>query len=315
MSSSYALRLAILSAAVLFLAHLFFGLAVAIGAPAVVRRAERWRAATAARVLFALRMLPAAGALFVVCAICVPSYLRLEPDAIQEDIGAICLAAAALGIAVWALAMTRAARALAGSMRHVRAWRRRANVASVADARVWIIDGRGPTLALAGIFRPMLIVSRDIVEALPPDQLAAALRHELAHASAWDNFKRLLILLTPSLALPGQVERAWARFTEWSADDRAASGDPDRAVSLAAALVSVARMGSPAVPPLATALMANAADLQVRVDRLLRARAEVQPVSAALIGGSLVSGAALMLLALHPATLAVAYEMLERLVD
>lgn len=315
MTASYALRLAILSVAVLFLAHLFFGIAVAMGVPAVVRRAERWRAATAARVLFALRIMPAAGAMFVVCAICIPSYLRLEPDAIQEDVGALCLGAAALGIAVWAFSISRAARALIRSMRYVRAWRNRAGVTAIADARVWLIDGAGPTLALAGVFRPKLVVSRDVVDTLPPDQLAAAVRHELAHANAWDNFKRLLILLTPSMALPGRVEAAWARFTEWSADDRAAEGDPDRSLSLAAALVSVARMGSPAVPPLATALMANAADLQVRVDRLLRERSEVQPVSPALIGGSLLSGAALVTLALHPATLSVAYQMLERLVD
>jgi hypothetical protein len=146
--------------------------------------------------------------------------------------------------------IARTARALLRSMRHLRAWRRRGSEATIGDRRVWMVDGSGQTLALAGIFRPKLIVSRNIVETLPADQLAAALRHERAHADAWDNSKRLLMLLAPNLTLRSQVERAWARFAEWSADDRAAEGDANRSVSLAAALVSVARMGSSSVPPL-----------------------------------------------------------------
>lgn len=316
MTSSYTLRLVCLSLAVLFLVHLAVGLAVAICAPSMVRRAERWPAAAAARMMLALRLLPAASALFVVCAICIPSYLRLEPEAMEEEIGIACLASAALGAAVWGFSIARTVRALLRSMRHLRAWRKRGSETSIGDARVWMIEGAGRTLALAGIFRSKLIVSREVVQALPADQLAAALRHERAHANAWDNFKRLLMLLAPNIAVPGQVvERAWARFTEWSADDRASAGDANRSVSLAAALVSVARMGSPSVPPLATALMANAGDLQVRVERLLRERGEVQPVPAALTAGCLLAAAMLLTLTLHPGTLLVAYRLLERLVD
>ena len=315
MTSSYALRLVCLSLAVLFLVHLSVALAVTMCAPAMVRRAERWRAAAAARMMLALRLLPAASALFVVLAICIPSYLRLEPEAMEEEIGIGCLALAAMGAAAWGFSLARTARVMLRSMRCVRAWRSRRSEAVIAGSRLWIIDGAGPTLAMAGIFRPKLIVSREIIESLPADQLAAALRHERAHANAWDNFKRLLMLIAPGAGLFPEVDRAWARFTEWAADDRASEGDANRPVSFAAALVSVARMGPAPVPPLATALTANAADLQVRVERLLRERDESRPAPAAWIAGCLLTAGALAMLAFQPATLSVAHAILERLVD
>lgn len=315
MTSSYALRLVCLSLAVLFLVHIVVAFAVAMVAPAMVRRAERWRASTAAQMIFALRLLPAASALFVVFAICVPTYLRLEPEAMEEDIGLACLALAVLGAGVWGWSFARTGRAVVRSLRCVRNWHKRGSRTVIGDSSVWVIEGAGRTLALAGIFRPELIVSRDVIQALPKDQLAAAVRHEQAHATARDNFKRLLMLLAPNAGMPDQLERAWARFTEWSADDRAAAGDANRPVALAAALVSVARMGSTVVPPLATALMANAEDLQVRVERLLRERETSRPVPAMLFGSFGIAAGALLAVALHPGTLAVTYRILERLVD
>jgi Zn-dependent protease with chaperone function len=315
MTSSYALRLVCLSFAVWFLIHLLLGLAVAAFAPVIIRRVEHWRAAAAARTILILRLLPASGALFIVGAICIPSYLRLEPQSVQEDIGAACLAAAALGILTWGYAITRTARALRRSQVYLRMWRQSSTETTLAGARVWMIDGPGRTLALAGVFRPRLVVSKEIAEALPPDQLAAALEHERAHANTRDNFKRLLMLLAPAVFAAAPLERAWARFTEWSADDRASAGDSNRSLALAAALVSVARIGSTPIPPLATALMANAGDLEVRVDRLLRNPQENRPVPSALLAAALFGAATLAALTLHPGTLSIAYRVLERLVD
>ena len=108
----------------------------------------------------------------------------------------------------------------------------------------------------------------------PPGQLAAALRHEEAHRISRDNLKRLLLLLAPGL-LPGlhgfgAIERGWARFSEWAADDDAVAGDAHRSLSLAAALVRVARMGGSApVSPLTAAFLGDSREISARVDRLL----------------------------------------------
>ena len=112
------------------------------------------------------------------------------------------------------------------------------------------------------------------MNALPAEQLAAALRHEEAHRVSRDNLKRLLLLLTPGL-LPGlhgfhAIERGWARFTEWAADDEAVAGDAHLSLYLAAALVRIARMGgAPAPSPLATSFLGDSRELSARVDRLL----------------------------------------------
>src|SRR5207245_1096054 len=91
--------------------------------------------------------------------------------------------------------------------------------------------------------------------------------------------KHLAMLLAPE-ALPffrgfGALERGWARFTEWAADDRAVAGDSRRSLSLAAALVRVTRIGgithpTPLVAPIVSPLMADSNDLSKRVERLLR---------------------------------------------
>ena len=126
---------------------------------------------------------------------------------------------------------------------------------------------------MAGILHPRILVSPEIVAALTPEQLTAALRHEHAHQLAGDNFKRLCLVMAPGV-LPFHsgfqtLERAWARFAEWAADDYAASGDPLHSTALAAALVRVARMAPASASLLVTTLIDGESDLAVRVDRLL----------------------------------------------
>ena len=104
------------------------------------------------------------------------------------------------------------------------------------------------------------------MNALPAGPLAAALRHEEAHRVSRDNLKRLLLLLAPGL-LPGfhgfdVLERNWARFTEWAADDEAVAGDAHLSLYLAAALVRVARMGgAPAPSPLSASFLGDSREL------------------------------------------------------
>ncbi len=115
------------------------------------------------------------------------------------------------------------------------------------------------------------------------------------------------------------MDRSWARFTEWAADDRAAAGDPQRSLSLAEALVRVARMGaSPRTSSFVSCLIEDGRDLLIRVDRLLglEAPAENAPrkMRALFAGISLVIAGLLVAAITHPATLYSVHRLLEHLI-
>jgi hypothetical protein len=276
MTAPYWWRLAWLALASFFLIHLIVGSVVALLARRAMRFAERFQAHSAARFLLALRLCPASLSILAVAAVCVPSYLWLEPDSPQEQVGPLCLAAAALAILVWLLSIGRGVHAAAQSFRYLRRWRNegRPERVSFTDVPLWLIESHVPFLALAGILRPRLIASRGLLTALSPDQLTAALQHEQAHRASRDNLKRLAMHCAPGLfpfaSAFDSLERAWMKFAERAADDRAVAKDPDCALSLAEALVHVARVGSVAQPlALATPLFADGTELHARVERLL----------------------------------------------
>lgn len=305
MNVPYVLRLLCLCLASFFLLHLALALVVSAVAPWAIRHAQRMRAQAGARLLLSLRLLPASLAIVVVAGICAPSYLWLEPDASAEEVGLIFLGVALAGGGLWAAGMIRAARAAVHSTRWLRDCPR-------------MIESDAPVLMLAGVLRPRVVVSRGVVGALAPEQLAVALRHEWAHRISHDNLKRLLLLALPDV-LPGvhglrALERAWTRLAEWAADDRAVGGNSQRSLALAAALVRVARMGSlPRHPVLATSLMADGQELAARVDRLLQPEARLE-TSRAWLAGSAACGTGLIAAALQPGTLRAAHGLLELLV-
>jgi Zn-dependent protease with chaperone function len=322
---AYPLRLLFLCLAAFFLVHLAVGLVVLAISPAAVRRVERIAPRSAARWLLALRMAPLACALFVVAALCVPSYLWLEPEAAAEEAGVACLVSALLGLAVWCFSIVRGVRAAARSLRYIDRCQRAGFGTRLAGDRspVWVMEGAAGYLMLAGIVRPRLFISRTVMTALSPEQLEAAVRHEGAHRVSRDNLKRLLLLLAPGI-LPffrgfGSLEAHWARFTEWAADDSAVDGDSRRSLSLAAALVRVARLTPAPYPsPVITSFLGEGGDLAARVDRLL----SMAPVSDKSKRGTPVvtASAALVLTGLlvaamlQPATFYSVHRLLEELI-
>ena len=324
MMAPYLVRLFCLCLAVFFLIHSTAGLAVALTGSAAIRTARRMRSRRAERFLLVLRLMPAALALCVVAGICVPSYLWLEPEISAEEVGAGCLAAAILAAALLAISTARGVRATVRSARHARSCEllgRRSTLAGSPEP-VWILDSPVPLFALVGVFGSRVAISRSVMNALPEGPLAAALRHEGAHRLSHDNLKRLLLLLAPDL-FPGfsgfdALERNWARFTEWAADDEAVAGDAHVSLCLAAALIRVARMGgAPAPWPLSAAFLGDSRELSARVDRLLTPnlaapiRTANSAVTAAGVAVAVVGCAATML---HPATLGWAHRMIERLI-
>jgi len=317
MTLSYSLRLMCLSLACFFAVLAMTTLAVRGFAAGAILRAERMQPRIAARFVFALRMLPAAFALFCIAALCVPSYLWLEPEAAGEEAGMVCLIAAGLGAALWMISIARAARAAMQLVRSVRGWEAAGETANIPGSGIPVvtIPHSGRLVALAGIFRPRLILSSEVAGVLNREQLEAAMRHELAHGASRDNLKRLLLLLTPGLFL-SDLDRAWKRFAEWAADDRAVEGKSTRSLELAEALVRVARLDPGAAPPaLSTSLMRESEDLSARVDRLLmdRTPAEAYSISRWRIAGFAMVALGLVILA--PSTLAWVHRVLERFMD
>ena len=271
----YSIRLACICLASFFLVHLAAGLLVVRLSPWMIGVAARMRPQQAARFLLMLRLTPVCSALCVVIVLCVPSYLRYEQNGAAEKVGVFCLVASALGLALCVISVGRGLHAVVHSFLVTRRCPSVAAATGWSDVPVADEDEVGmPLLALVGVVRPRLILSRRVLETLSPEQLDAALSHERAHQMSRDNVKRLLVVLAPNV-LPfvngfDKLEHQWGRFIELAADEHATRGQIGRSVALAEALIRVARLGNSAVAlPLASSLCAREEDLAERVHRLL----------------------------------------------
>lgn len=318
----YVLRLLCLCFASFFVLNLVAGLLVRIFSKSALSFAQAKSSSTAARLLLAVRLLPFALAVLFVVGLCVPSYLWLEPAGTAERVGLVCVLLGLLGAATCFASLARTIHALLASRRHNRLCRLAGQEMRLPgnSSPLVLVEDEAPLLALSGLFRPRLLVSRGVLRVLSPEELDAALRHEQAHRTSRDNAKRLLLLLAPDIfpfVRPLRLlEHGWSRFAEWAADDQATAGDSGRALSLAAALVHVARMGAgPPLPFLSAPLLVGDRDLSARVDRLLQAdsltlpRASKSPLSTRTAGFLLAGCLAALLLA--PSALYSVHELLE----
>jgi Zn-dependent protease with chaperone function len=322
---SYTWRLLYLCCATFFVLHLALAAVTRLNAGTAMRMAARMKPSSAARFLFFLRISPMALTIFVVLAFCVPSYLCLEPQATGEKVGFICFSMAALGAAIWILSITRVVSAVRGTVRYLHQCERHGRKIAVPGepSPALLLADKAPVLAVAGVVHPRLVISKRVFHGLTVKQREAALLHERAHRTSRDNIKRFLILLSPDV-LPfvrtfRALEHTWAKFTEWAADDQAVEGDSHRALSLASALVAVARMGSrPKLSYLFSSLVHDDHELTERVDRLLRPQPNPGKPAEVLVpflasAGALLSGA-VALVVLWPGSLSLVHQALERLV-
>ncbi len=237
-----------------------------------------------------------------------------------------CCAAAALGVAIFADAIFRSLRAVIGTWRFTRECKKNGKLVDLPGEsfKVLVVDSAAPILTLAGVFRPQLVASVSVLKGLSREELSAALMHERAHRTSRDNLRRLFLLACPRLPFSSgarEFERTWHRWAEWQADDLAAE-DPERSLSLASALVRIARMGlSQPMPPLCANFVSGENELEQRVERLLKAGAGIQNAdrtgvkkrfrgAAAVIFVAAILGVAI----LQPATLHAVHELLERLI-
>src|SRR5207248_815435 len=174
---------------------------------------------------------------------------RFEPRDSVEGFAVTLTTFAALAAAVLVAAATRGAHAWGRAIRRARVWTQTAEPFAIAGVNLptFRIEAPQPLMALVGIVRPRLIVTRGLIETLTPEEVAAGAAHELAHHRAWDNLKRLVMRGAPDVLhwMPAarRLEREWAAAAEHNAD-AAAPIVASRAarLALASALVKVARL-------------------------------------------------------------------------
>jgi len=250
----------------LFVAAIHGRVAAAIGAAAPRVRA---------RVLLTLRLLPAAVSIAFVAGVFLPSFWTLEPRDFDEAFGITTTTFAAIACVVLAGALWRGVSALRESTGRSRAWLAHAKPMSLAGAPapVYCLDAPGPAMTLVGVFQSKLLVTRPLIDALTPEELRAAVEHEVGHLGSWDNLKRLVMRATPDALslLPAcrRLEREWALTAEHAADAEAAH-DSGTGLALAAALIKVARLtpANPTFGPLASPLVGGEGIVS-RVERLM----------------------------------------------
>ena len=236
---------------------------------------QRYSTRRCADLLFALRLLPFVLAAGVTLALAVPSFLLLEPRAVDEPMGAAPLVLGLCGIAVLFVGMSKAAAAWLRASRTVAGWSNeaRAIASGPVDSRdsipVLRIPGAAPPLTAAGILRPSVWLSGAAEFVLTERELKTALRHEAVHIRRRDNLRKLILRL---VTFPGmaELESVWRDVTEMAADDAAVSSASE-ALDLAAAVIKLSRL-APLEPPaeLTTALVHSPAEsVNARVERLI----------------------------------------------
>jgi beta-lactamase regulating signal transducer with metallopeptidase domain len=223
-----------------------------------------------ADLLFALRILPLATAAIITAAFTVPSFVLLEPRAIEEPVGGIPLVLGILGAGLGVLGIVNAAMALRRASRTVSTWTIAAQpVVSSVPVPVLRISHVVPAMTATGIVRPKVLLSCVAEFLLTANELRTALNHEIAHVRRRDNLKKLLLRL---VAFPGMsgLEASWLEATEMAADDAAVS-NAGEALDLAAALIKLSRLAQVEVPVgLAAALVSRpGAVMNARVNRLI----------------------------------------------
>jgi beta-lactamase regulating signal transducer with metallopeptidase domain len=239
-----------------------------------------WRAVAASaaspasrsRRLFALRLLPSLAGLAAASLVGV-AYLLWERRVDTERVGPVALVVAAAGLGLIAAGAARALVSLRRTevirralLRSARAFTPRLPIESYS------IESPFPIVALVGLIVPRLFVARTVVEACTPDEFAAVVSHEMGHARERDNLRRLGLAAAPDvlgiMPVARRMHDDWAAAAELAADEWAATTAGD-GLSLASALVKVARIATSQSAPLTASALYDGRPIAARVERLV----------------------------------------------
>lgn len=222
-------------------------------------RISRGSAANSAQTVLLLRTVPVALGIGGVLFLFAPAYLRHEPRVGHEDVGlklAVVAAFSALGIVI---AVVRGFAAWSATRRLTADWLRNAEPVQIPNLGIpaYQVEHRFPLIAVIGALRPRLFIAKQIFQSLTPDELSAALEHEIGHLMAHDNLKRGVLRACRDMLLiipcGRHLDQAWAEASEAAADEYAARRGHKVALNLASALVKIARLIPAGARPTMTA--------------------------------------------------------------
>lgn len=202
--------------------------------------------ASGANLLFAARLLPPALAGVITLGLALPAFLEFEPHSTHEGIGLRLDVLALTGALLLSGMVIRSWRIVLATLHAQRSWRRNSERVYLEgiDLPIFCVESRSSLLAIMGIFRARIFLSRDIAETLSPEELRAALEHEIAHVSSFDNLKQMLLKITRP---PRWLRAFHAADAEWSgmaeiAADQAALARGASVLDLSSALIKVGRL-------------------------------------------------------------------------
>jgi Zn-dependent protease with chaperone function len=267
---TFLLRCLGVSLAFFFLFYCAFSIAAARGWRVVARAANQFPTRRMADMLFLLRILPLAASLLICATFVVPSFLLLEPRVSAEAMGDIPLALAAGCAILFVGGVYNAWVAYVRTRTTVETWLEGATeLPALGSVRIYEIRPDVPALTLTGLCSPRVLVSGSASAMLVPEELDAALKHEIAHVRRRDNLKKLLFRLC---IFPGMsaLESAWSAAEEMAADDEAVTCTSE-ALDLAAALIKLSRLAATQpTAALTTALVqGELASVNARIERLV----------------------------------------------
>jgi len=265
---NFGLRCLGVSLAFFFIFYCAFSLAVARGWRLVARLVRLLPARHIADVLFFLRILPTSASLMICAAFVIPSFLLLEPRVSSEGVGEIPLVLGTGCALLFVAGILNAWAAYVRTEQVVERWVKGATeLPARGTVRIFEIQPEVPALTLTGLCFPKVLVSSLAAALLGPDELNAALKHEIAHFRRRDNLKKLLFRVC---VFPGMsaLEAAWSSAEEMAADDEAVNSTRE-ALDLAAALIKLSRLAVQPAAALTTALLQEASSVNARIERLV----------------------------------------------
>lgn len=225
------------------------------------------------RDLLALRMLPSLGACFLTLALVLPAFLIKEPSRAAEPVGPLLIVLVACALVTLGAGCLRAWRAWRATTRLLRDCGPRQPRLRVAGRDVVIMDIPGILVAVVGAWRPRIVAATRVLAVCSGEELRAVIGHEAAHIVTRDNLKLLLLLASPDLLawMPAGEEliARWRAAAEFEADAVATAQDRFQRVTLASALIKVARLSGAQRQPAGLSMPIVVDDVDGRVRRLL----------------------------------------------